>query len=34
VPGPVSNLEAFRTAFGLDDDAPIMRPRERRIEIW
>ena len=24
--GPVSNLEAFRDAFGLPDDAPIMRP--------
>ena len=32
--GPVSNLEAFRAAFGLRDDAPIMRPREQRIEIW
>ena len=32
--GPVSNLEAFRVAFGLPDDAPIMRPREQRIEIW
>jgi putative endopeptidase len=32
--GPVSNLEAFRDAFGLPDDAPIMRPREERIEIW
>ncbi len=25
--GPVSNLEAFQAAFGLPDDAPIMRPR-------
>jgi putative endopeptidase len=32
--GPVSNLEAFRVAFGLPDEAPIMRPRGRRIEIW
>jgi len=32
--GPLSNLEAFRVAFGLPDDAPIMRPREQRIEIW
>jgi predicted metalloendopeptidase len=32
--GPVSNLEAFREAFALPDDAPIMRPREERIEIW
>jgi predicted metalloendopeptidase len=32
--GPVSNLEAFREAFGLADDAPGMRPRGQRIEIW
>jgi predicted metalloendopeptidase len=32
--GPVSNLEAFRDAFGLSDDAPIMRAPEERIEIW
>ena len=32
--GPVSNLEAFRAAFGLADDAPIMRPPGERIEIW
>ncbi|MBE2314917.1 M13 family metallopeptidase [Solirubrobacter sp. CPCC 204708] len=32
--GPVSNLEAFREAFGLADDAPIMRPPGERIEIW
>ena len=32
--GPVSNLNAFRDAFGLPDDAPIMRPPEQRIEIW
>jgi predicted metalloendopeptidase len=34
VVGPVSNLEAFRVAFGLSDDAPMLRPREERIEIW
>ena len=32
--GPVSNMEAFREAFGLPDDAPIMRPRDERVEIW
>jgi predicted metalloendopeptidase len=32
--GPVSNLEAFRAAYGLPDDAPIMRPPGERIEIW
>jgi predicted metalloendopeptidase len=32
--GPISNLEAFQTAYGLADDAPIMRPPEERIEIW
>ena len=32
--GPVSNLEAFRAAFALPEEAPIMRPKEQRIEIW
>jgi putative endopeptidase len=32
--GPVSNLEAFRVAFALSGDAPIMRPPENQIEIW
>ena len=34
VVGPVSNLDAFQVAYGLRDDAPIMRPRGERIEIW
>ncbi|MDO8732380.1 MAG: M13 family metallopeptidase [Actinomycetota bacterium] len=34
VAGPFSNLDAFQQAFGLDDDAPIMRSRDERIEIW
>ena len=32
--GPVSNLDAFQAAYGLADDAPMMRPRDERIEIW
>jgi putative endopeptidase len=32
--GPLSNLEAFRVAYGLSEDAPLMRPREERVEIW
>jgi predicted metalloendopeptidase len=32
--GPLSNLDAFQEAFGLNDDAPMLRPREGRIEIW
>lgn len=32
--GPISNLDAFQAAYGLADDAPVMRPREDRIEIW
>jgi putative endopeptidase len=32
--GPCSNLDAFQSAFGLPDDAPMMRAREERIEIW
>jgi len=34
VTGPFSNLDAFQEAFDLADDAPIMRPRPERIEIW
>ena len=32
--GPLANLDAFQEAFDLADDAPMMRPREDRIEIW
>ncbi len=32
--GPLSNLDAFAEAFGLDDTAPMMRPQQERIEIW
>jgi predicted metalloendopeptidase len=32
--GPLSNATEFAEAFGLADDAPVMRPREERIEIW
>ncbi len=34
VRGPFSNLDAFQDAWELDDDAPMMRPRDERIEIW
>jgi predicted metalloendopeptidase len=34
VRGPVSNSTDFQEAFGLPDDAPALRPRDRRIEIW
>jgi len=34
VRGPLSNSDAFQQAFGLSDDAAMMRPREDRIEIW
>ncbi|MEN9646450.1 MAG: hypothetical protein RL238_3119 [Actinomycetota bacterium] len=34
VRGPLSNLQEFQDAFGLDDDAPMMRPRADRIKIW
>ena len=34
VRGPFSNSDAFRDAFGLADDAPMMRPPAERIEIW
>jgi predicted metalloendopeptidase len=34
VRGPLSNLQEFQDAFGLADEAPMMRPRPERIEIW
>ena len=34
VRGPFSNSSAFQEAFALTDDAPMLRPREDRIEIW
>ncbi|MDO9484879.1 MAG: M13 family metallopeptidase [Actinomycetota bacterium] len=34
VVGPFSNLDAFQEAFKLPDDAPIMRSKADRIEIW
>ena len=34
VHGPLSNSDAFQAAFGLADDAPVLRPRAERIEIW
>ena len=30
----MSNLDAFQEAFGLADDAPMLRAREDRTEIW
>jgi predicted metalloendopeptidase len=32
--GPLSNSTAFAEAYGLPDDAPVMRAPEERIEIW
>ena len=32
--GPLSNMDAFQEAFHLADDAPMLRAREDRIEIW
>ncbi len=34
VRGPFSNSRGFQTAFGLGDDAPMLRPPAERIEIW
>ena len=34
VRGPVSNLDAFQGAWGLSDEAPMLRAPEERIEIW
>jgi putative endopeptidase len=32
--GPLANMAPFASAFGLPDDAPMLRPVEDRIEIW
>jgi putative endopeptidase len=32
--GPLSNLQAFQDAFGLPDDAPMLRPKTQRALIW
>ena len=32
--GPFSNMDAFQGAFGIADDAPMMRAPKERIEIW
>ena len=32
--GPLANLDGFQSAFDLADDAPMLRAREERIEIW
>jgi len=34
VTGPFSNLDAFQAAFDLPEDAPALRARADRIEIW
>ena len=32
--GPLSNMVEFEQAFGLTDDAPMMRPTSDRAKIW
>jgi endothelin-converting enzyme/putative endopeptidase len=32
--GPVSNLPAFATTFGCKADAPMVRPPDKRCEVW
>lgn len=32
--GPLSNIDAFQAAFGIADDAPVMRPRSERARVW
>ena len=32
--GVVGNMPEFAAAFGLGDDAPLMRPPEDRAKIW
>ena len=32
--GPLSNLPEFQTAFQCKADAPMVRPAEKRCEVW
>jgi putative endopeptidase len=32
--GPLSNLDTFQQAFGLGDEAPMMRPKDQRARVW
>jgi endothelin-converting enzyme/putative endopeptidase len=32
--GPLSNLAEFKAAFACADDAPMVRPKEKRCEVW
>ena len=32
--GPLSNLPAFPEAFGCPADAPMVRPPDKRCEVW
>ena len=32
--GPLSNLPAFQKAFECPADAPMVRPPEKRCEVW
>ena len=32
--GPISNLPAFATTFGCKAGAPMVRPPEKRCEVW
>jgi endothelin-converting enzyme/putative endopeptidase len=34
VNGPLSNLPEFGTAFGCKEGSPMVRPKEKRCEIW
>jgi putative endopeptidase len=34
VNGPLSNTPAFAVAFGIPDDAPMVRPGEARAKVW
>lgn len=32
--GPIANLQEFADAFGLDESAPMMKPKAERVDIW
>jgi predicted metalloendopeptidase len=34
VNGPLSNMPEFQKAFGIPDDAPMVRPPDKRVNVW
>jgi predicted metalloendopeptidase len=34
VDGPLSNLAEFAKAFNIPDNSPMVRPADKRVNIW